>query len=309
MPRSVYFSQAVKSEQNLYEDLIIESLKIFGQDVYYIPRTLVSRDNILGEDVASKFDDAYLIEAYIENSDGFEGAGDLYQKFGLEIRDEATFIISRRQWQNLVGVWNNTVDSLKPKEGDLLFLPLSNSFFEISFVEDEQPFYQLSNLPVYKMQCSLFEYNEEDFDTGVAEIDVAQIQSSYQVGMKMVTTGGNHFTLGETITQVISSNPEVSVYGEIQTLSKLSDISTEISVSNIGVTGSSEAKSFVASDTLGVVGSESNITCHIGEIYDVDDAEVFPSDEQAENYAFEIEADGFLDFTETNPFGDVSETY
>ena len=159
MPRSVYFSQAVKSEQNLYEDLIIESLKIFGQDVYYIPRTLVSRDNILGEDRASKFDDAYLIEAYIENTDGFEGAGDLYQKFGLEIRDEATFVISRRQWQNLVGIWNNVVDTNKPQEGDLIFLPMSNSFFEISFVEDEQPFYQLSNLPVYKMQCSLFEYN------------------------------------------------------------------------------------------------------------------------------------------------------
>ena len=87
MPRNVYFSQAVKSEQNLFEDLIIESLKIYGQDVYYIPRTLVNRDNILGEDAASKFDDAYIIEMYIENIDGFEGSGDLYSKFGLEMRD------------------------------------------------------------------------------------------------------------------------------------------------------------------------------------------------------------------------------
>ena len=86
MPRNVYFSQAVRSEQNLYEDLIVESLKIFGQDVYYIPRTLVERDTILGEDPASSFDDAYLIEAYIENQDALEGAGDLYQKFGLEVR-------------------------------------------------------------------------------------------------------------------------------------------------------------------------------------------------------------------------------
>ena len=98
MPRSVFFSQAVRSEQNLYEDLVIESLKIFGQDVYYIPRTLVNRDDILNEDPASKFDDAYLIEAYLENVDGFEGQGDLFSKFGLEIRDEATFVISRRQW-------------------------------------------------------------------------------------------------------------------------------------------------------------------------------------------------------------------
>ncbi len=309
MPRSVYFSQAVRSEQNLYEDLIIESLKIFGQDVYYIPRTLVSRDNILGEDAASKFDDAYLIEAYIENTDGFEGAGDLYQKFGLEIRDEATFIISRRQWQNLVGIWNNVVETNKPQEGDLIFLPMSNSFFEISFVEDEQPFYQLSNLPVYKMQCSLFEYNEEDFDTGVNAIDVVQGQQSYQVGMNVSTSNNNHFTLGETVTQVISTNPAISVYGEIQTLTKLSDIATEISVSNIGVTGSTEAKDFIVSNSLGLVGSESNITCHIAKINDVADAEAFPSDDQAQNYAFEIEADGFLDFTETNPFGDASETY
>ena len=309
MPRSVYFSQAVKSEQNLYEDLIIESLKIFGQDVYYIPRTLVSRDNILGEDRASKFDDAYLIEAYIENTDGFEGAGDLYQKFGLEIRDEATFIISRRQWQNLVGVWNNTVETNKPQEGDLLFLPMSNSFFEISFVEDEQPFYQLSNLPVYKMQCSLFEYNEEDFETGVQAIDGVQAQQSYQVGMALSVTGGNHFTLGETVTQVISTDPAISVYGEVQTVTKTSDIIGTISVSNIGVTGSTDAKDFFVSPTVGLLGSESTNTCYITDINNVADAEVFPSDDQAENYAFEVEADGFLDFTETNPFGDASETY
>ena len=309
MPRSVYFSQAVKSEQNLYEDLIIESLKIFGQDVYYVPRTLVSRDNILGEDTASKFDDAYLIEAYIENTDGFEGSGDLYQKFGLEIRDEATFIISRRQWQNLVGVWNNTVETNKPQEGDLLFLPMSNSFFEISFVEDEQPFYQLSNLPVYKMQCSLFEYNEEDFETGVQAIDGVQAQQSYQVGMTLDVTGGNHFTLGETVTQVISTDPAISVYGEVQTVTKTSNILGTISVSNVGVTGSTDAKDFIVSGTLGLVGSESNSTCYITDINNVADEEAFPSDDQAENYAFEVEADGFLDFTETNPFGDASETY
>jgi len=309
MPRSVYFSQAVKSEQNLYEDLIIESLKIFGQDVYYIPRALVSRDDILGEDRASKFDDAYLIEAYIENTDGFEGAGDLYQKFGLEIRDEATFIISRRQWNNLVGVWNNSVETNKPQEGDLIFLPMSNSFFEISFVEDEQPFYQLSNLPVYKMQCSLFEYNDEDFDTGVDAIDVTQVQASYQVSMDITLTGGNHFTLGERVTQVISTDPAVSVYGEIQTLTKTSDIAASISVSNIGVTGSTDAKDFFVSPTVGLTGAESGHTCFISDIKNVADAEAFPSDSQAENYAFEIEADGFLDFTETNPFGDASETY
>ena len=309
MPRSVYFSQAVKSEQSLYEDLIIESLKIFGQDVYYIPRTLVSRDNILGEDTASKFDDAYLIEAYIENTDGFEGAGDLYQKFGLEIRDEATFIISRRQWQNLVGVWNNTVETHKPQEGDLIFLPMSNSFFEISFVEDEQPFYQLSNLPVYKMQCSLFEYNEEDFDTGVGAIDTVEVQNTYQVPINLTVSSGEHFKLGETVTQIISSDPAISVYGTVQTLTKTSDVVATITVSNIGVTGSTEARDFYVSETVGLVGSESGFTCYASEVLNVADSQFSPADDQGENYAFEVEADGFLDFTETNPFGDASETY
>ena len=309
MPRNVYFSQAVKSEQNLYEDLIIESLKIFGQDVYYIPRTLVNRDNIMGEDIGSKFDDAYLIEAYIENVDGFEGAGDLYNKFGLEIRDEATFIVSRRQWNNLVGFWNNQLEEPKPQEGDLLFLPMSNSFFEIMFVEDEQPFYQLSNLPVYKMQCSLFEYNDEQFETGVSEIDAKEITNAQQTQLDLTVTGGNHFTQGEIVTQVISTNPAVSVYGEVQTVTKTSDIAASITVSGIGVTGSTEAKDFFVSNTVGLTGSESNNTCFITKIHGITDSTSFPADEQAMNYEFEVAGDNFIDFTESNPFGDPSETY
>ena len=309
MPRSVYFSQSVASEQSVYEDLIIESLKIYGQDVYYIPRTIVDRDTILGEDKASKFDDAYMIEAYIENPEGFDGSGDLYQKFGLEIRDEATFIIARKQWTNLVGVWNNNVETIRPMEGDLIFLPMTNKFFEISFVEHEQPFYQLSNLPVYKLNCSLFEYNEEDFDTGVGEIDVTEIKNAYQVPITVSLAGGNHFELGEIVTQVITTDPAVSVYGTIQTLTKTSDIAATIGVSNIGVTGSTEAKDFIISPTLGLTGSKSSNTCIITSMDDVADNTSFASDGGASNNAFEADADGFLDFSENNPFGDPSETY
>ena len=309
MPRSVYFSQSVASEQSVYEDLIIESLKIYGQDIYYIPRTLVDRDTILGEDRASKFDEAYMIEAYIENPEGFDGSGDLYQKFGLEIRDEATFIIARKQWTNLVGVWNNAVDSIRPMEGDLIFLPMTNKFFEISFVEHEQPFYQLSNLPVYKLNCSLFEYNEEDFDTGVDAIDITELKNTYQVPITVSLTGGNHFDVGELVTQVITTDPAVSVYGTIQTLTKTSDTLATISVSNIGVTGSTEAKDFIISPTLGLTGSKSGNTCIITAIDDVADNTSFASDGGASNNAFEADADGFLDFSENNPFGDPSETY
>jgi len=308
MPRNVYFSQAVKSEQNLYEDLVIESLKIFGQDVYYLPRTLVSRDDILGEDTASKFDDAYIIEAYIENAEGFEGAGDLYQKFGLEIRDEATFIISRKQWQKLIGFWNNEVDYPVPYEGDLLFLPMSNKFFEIMFVEHEQPFYQLSNLPVYKLQCSLYEYNEEDFETGIDEIDITQVKLSYQVSIDYSTSGGAHFQIGELVSQTVSSG--IVVFGEVATVVKTSDVIGAITVSNIGVTGIEEARDFIVSSTAPLVGAISTSSCTITKIYDIGDTEnVFPSDGGAGNVAFEIDADSFLDFTEANPFGDPSENY
>ena len=312
MARSVYFSQAVKSEQNLYEDLVIESLKIFGQDVYYMPRTMVSRDFVLGEDRASKFNDAYLIEAYIENSDGFEGAGDLYSKFGLEIRDEATFIISRRQWEKYIGFWNSaSVVSPKPLEGDILFLPMTNKFFEISFVEHEQPFYQLSNLPVYKLQCSLFEYNEEDFETGVDGIDVSQVTNSYQVTVEYTCTANTHPLQGEILTQILTTDPSTSVFGEIQTVDKLSTTTGRIGISNIGVTGVAEARDFKVSTTLTAVGGTSSNAITITKVYDIGDNSIYvdPTDDQSGSLTFEVEADGFLDFTESNPFGDASDNY
>jgi len=311
MPRNVYFSQAVKSEQNLYEDLIIESLGIYGQDVYYIPRTLVNRDNILGEDPASKFDDAYLMEMYIENAEGFEGAGDLYSKFGLEIRDDATFIVSRRRWESRIGVFSSNLVDPRPQEGDLIFLPMTNSFFEISFVEDDSPFYQLSNLPVYKMQCQLFEFNDEEFDTGVAEIDDKTVQSAYQLSMDVNITGGNHYEVGETVRQTVSDG--VVVFGEVAARTKVSDTSSQIYVANIGATGTTEYKSFIESLSAPLVGDNTGYSGTINAIYDsIADASsgrVFSTDEAAQNMDFEIDADGFIDFSESNPFGDPSETY
>jgi len=314
MPRNVYFSQAVKSEQNLYEDLIIESLGIYGQDVYYIPRTLVNRDNVLNEDPASSFDDAYLLEMYIENTEGFEGAGDLYSKFGLEIRDDATFIVSRRRWETRVGIFSDNLDDPRPQEGDLIFLPMTNSFFEISFVEDDSPFYQLSNLPVYKMQCTLFEYNDEDFDTGITAVDDATAKVAYQLPMNITITGGNHFEVGETIEQVlvaaVGETPAVKVFGEVQQRTKTSDIISKIFVSNIGASGTTTAKDFTVGGTI--TGLTSGYTGTIATIYsDLTDTtgQAWATDEAAQNIDFELDADGFIDFSESNPFGDPSETY
>tara|TARA_B100000927_G_scaffold83788_1_gene67251 strand:- start:3899 stop:4873 length:975 start_codon:yes stop_codon:yes gene_type:complete len=324
MPRNVYFSQAVKSEQQLYEDLIIESLKIYGQDVYYIPRTLVNRDNILGEDSASKFDDAYLIEAYIENIDGFEGAGDLFSKFGVEIRDEAQFIISRKVWERRVGIYERVGDAegIKPVEGDLLFLPMTNSFFEITFVEDDKPFYQLSDLPVYKLSCALFEYSEEDFDTGVQEIDEEINTVSYQQVMRVNITENIPFKTGEDVKQIhvaeVKDNSgnvttaEVATIGEVANVEDVSSTQQRLFISNIGVTNSTEDKGFFVSTTVPLKGITSGNNGFIFEILsEVTDSSglSFATDEAAMNYEIEAFADGFIDFSEANPFGDPSETY
>ena len=148
MARNVYFNDKVRSEQNLYEDIVIESLKIYGQDVYYLPRDIVAEDKIFGDDIPSRFNSSYKIEMYLENIEGVDGEGDLFTRFGVEIRDEATFVVSRRRWTQTVARMDNNVTSVRPLEGDLIYLPLTNKLFQINFVEHEHPFYQLSNLPV-----------------------------------------------------------------------------------------------------------------------------------------------------------------
>lgn len=180
MARNLYFSDAVRSEQELYENIIIESLKMYGQDVYYLPRDLVNEDKILGDDVASKFNSSYKVEMYIENVDGFDGDGDLFTKFGVEIRDQATFVVARRRWSDTVTRYDNEITGNRPREGDLIYLPMSKSMFQIMAVEHEQPFYQLRDLPTYKLRAELFEYTSEEFDTDITDIDAIERDFAYQ---------------------------------------------------------------------------------------------------------------------------------
>ena len=169
------------SEKTLYEDLIIEGLKIYGQDCYYLPRTLINRDLILGEDVASKFNAAYLLEMYMETTEGFAGSQEIINKFGLEIRDDTTFMISKRRWQDSVDDPATMIVDGRPNEGDIIYMPLMNGFFEIQFVEDQEPFFQLGNLPVYQLRCTRWEYSNEQLNTGVNAIDSAEEQYSLDV--------------------------------------------------------------------------------------------------------------------------------
>ena len=170
MPTNVYFDTGTKSEQRLYEDLIIEQLKIYGQDVFYLPRKIANKDTIFGEDPASSFDDSYIIEMYVDNVDGYMGEQEIIKKFGLELRDDIVFTLSKTRWESLV-LNNADLTADRPQEGDLVYFPTTNAFFEIQFVEHEQPFYQQSALPVYKLSCTRFEYSSERLDTGIAAID------------------------------------------------------------------------------------------------------------------------------------------
>jgi len=177
MATNFYFqsgnTSGTTNEQRLLEDLIIESIKIYGHDVYYLPRTSVNQDDILGEDVLSQFDNAYPVEMYLTNIQGWEGNGELFTKFGINVTDQATFVVSKRRWEDVVGSQPEELLQLpkRPAEGDLIYLPKTNSMFEIKFVQHLDPFYQLGKFYIYSMSCELYQYSSENFATGLEEID------------------------------------------------------------------------------------------------------------------------------------------
>ena len=170
-----YFQQGSKSEQSLVQSLINEQLKIYGVDVHFMPRTYVSSDSVLREVSASSFKDAYPIEAYIDNFDGYGDNPTLLSKFGIESTNEVTLIISKERFENYISPLMKNEENIKlstrPKEGDLIYFPFGDRLFEIKYVEHEKPFYMLKNTYVYELRCELFRYEDEVIDTGVDEID------------------------------------------------------------------------------------------------------------------------------------------
>jgi hypothetical protein len=198
MSTNFYFqngnTSGTTNEQRLLEDLIIESIKIYGHDVYYLPRRSMKQDEILGEDVMSRFENAYPIEMYLANVQGWEGNGDLFTKFGIQLTDQATFAVSKRRWEESIGFENEIHLQLpgRPAEGDIIYLPKTNSFFEIKYVQHLDPFYQLGKFYLYSMQCELFVYSSEDFDTGVEEIDaIENIKSQNLFEYQILTQTGD----------------------------------------------------------------------------------------------------------------------
>lgn len=203
MATNPFFNQKYPAEQNLIEDITIETIRMMGQDMVYVPREMIKEDKIFGEARKYKFKDAFPIEMYIESVNGFEGEGDVLSKFGIQVKDKVTLIVSKKRFESVVSQIRTEIT--RPREGDLIYFPLSNSLFEINFTEHENPFYVLGKRYTYKLTCELFTYDHSTMDTGVSEIDDVETQQN-RVTKEILLAGITGITFvsfyeGETFTQ------------------------------------------------------------------------------------------------------------
>lgn len=292
MATNIFFNQNARNEQSLFEDLIIESLKIYGQDLYYLPRDLVNVDPFLGDDIPSRFNSSYRLEMYIENADGYDGDGDLMTKFGVELRDNVTLIVSRRRWKQTVARHDNEISSVRPREGDLIYVPLSKTMFEIMRVEHEQPFFQINNVPTYKLVCEKFEYSDEQLDTGVVTIDDIETVG-YQQILTLADSADTSFLIGAIVRQQLAGGVEVT--GEI---TAYNDSDNLLYVTHIG-----------SNDDGFHLFAEDRVITSLDEDSDVITRMVTSVGETLNQVTAQNEdfADiDFIDFSETNPFGEPS---
>ena len=305
MPTNVYFTHGTKNEQYLVEDLIIESLKIYGNEFMYIPRTLVSKDEILGEDRLSKFTSSFPIEMYFENVDSLDGQGAFIQKFGLMMEQSATLVVARRRWDQLVGRYGQTIIPTRPCEGDLIYFPLTKGLFEIKFVKHQDPFYQLGKLYVFKLQVELFQYASEKIDTGIAEIDAFETLKTFttnttrspagEVTSITVTSQGSGYTSVPTVSFTSASGIDAAataVLGSGSTAGKV----IRINITNPG-TGYQTAP---AVNITGGGGSNAAATASID--INIDKVNSF-----GDNNKFKTQSQDVL-FSVTNPFGEIDNT-
>jgi|TARA_R110000787_G_scaffold23847_3_gene67998 hypothetical protein len=314
---------AISTEQNLYADLVAEAIQIHGHDVYYLDRTLVAEDTVLGEDSLSKFNTQSLIEMYMEDSGGgFAGEKELMSQFGLQNLSEATFVVSKTRFQEKtkqiqieagtdstssgsILLESGTIDSTsklegsnfyivnetdatdadRPQEGDAIYHPTLKKLFEINFVDHDEPFYQLDSNPVYKMRCRLFDYGSEALDTGITEIDA--IESSLSVA-----SSDYQLTLEQSTGTTINQGIRI-VYDTSEDSGLLLD---ETDSDNI--IGEDETTLGGESILLETGGDEFLIQ----EDYIIGD---MSTDKTAQNELFETLDDTVLDFSESNPFGDA----
>ncbi len=288
----------ITQEQLLVEDLLIESLQIYGMDVYYLPRTVRDGnqiDYIYGEDTLKEYLTAHPIEMYLENVTGMDGEGDFITKFGLEIRDEITMLVSRRRFAYATSTSNLT----RPREGDLIYLPMMKNFFEITFVEsenDQAMFYTLgrgrdANIYVYAIKLKQFVFSNEIISTGFSEVD-NQIRDNYPRTRITLTTGSKIFANDEIIYQGTSLANATA-----QAIVHSSDtLGTNKYVDIIRVQGD-----FISANVKGQTSGAVWMANVVSDTATMNDA----FEDIVDNNRIETESDGILDWTETNPFGEA----
>jgi len=304
-------------DQKLVESIVIESIKSFGIDVHYMPRTEVNTDSIFGEDRISKFEDARMVEVYIKSIDGFEGDGTFVSNFGLEVRDQITFTISRRRFIDLNFETGNR--DKEPLEGDLIFFPLSDSLFEIKHVQDTNVFYQMGGLQTFDLVCELFEYSDEAIDTGIEELDKIEREESFSIKFTL-GTGAGTFTVGEQVYQGSTGYANSAIKGEVFDWNSSTSLLT---VGNIIGTFDEDNQMYeypfsialedgttllLEDETTNTPNSstEGKLFFESGASYATTsfDDKVISTDAYANNVGIETVADDILDFTEGNPFSE-----
>tara|TARA_A100001035_G_scaffold65240_1_gene49695 strand:+ start:263 stop:1933 length:1671 start_codon:yes stop_codon:yes gene_type:complete len=266
MALNPFFLQGSPGEQRLIQNLINEQLQIYGVEVTYIPRKFVNKQSIIEEVQSSKFDDNFLIEAYVNTYEGYSGAGDIMTKFGVSLRDEITLTISKERFEDFIAPFLNDDEyelATRPREGDLIFFPLGTRLFEVKFVEHEQPFYQLGKNYVYQLQCELFEYEDEVIDTGVDEIDQEIEDEGFITTLNLVGSG-----VTATATAAISVNS-----GYLNSITLLNDGSgytgtPTVSISTSRVSGGTNASAVaITTERSGVFSIKEIILTNPGSGY------------------------------------------
>ena len=283
MALNTYFSQGTTGEQDLTQSLVNEQIKMFGKNVYYIPRTLVKNDTVFGEDTMSKFDDAFEIEAFIEDNSGFRGDGDMFTKFGVQIADQATFVISRTRFTEAVDDNATLIVEGRPNEGDLVYFPLANKIFEIQFVEYEVPFFTLGKIYTWGLRCELFQYSDEDIDTGIAEVDAIEVNYANAISVNVAEGGSGDFVAEEIVT---GGNSNVTA-----TVKSWNSATRQLVVYN-------RSGIFSIPETL--TGNTSSAAWTSATYNTLNNT----NDESQSNWAIETQSDAIIDFSEGNPFGE-----
>jgi hypothetical protein len=284
MATNLYFQNVTShAQQELINSLTSEVIQIHGMDVFYIPRELVKEDVLLGEDVLNKFSTAYEIEMYMKGTEGFTGEGDLVSKFGLDVRDEVIFTVHKDRFEL-------STDMAKPLEGDLIFLPISKGLFEIKFVEHEQPFYQAGKNYSFDLTCELYQYSEEQLETGITDIDNIEREQSAAIDLVMTAGGSGSFSADEAVYQGTSL---ANATGK-----------------GMVVSWDSTTRALRVNDTSGTFAASTNVTGEIsGAVWSqasAADYQELPTTPFADNKEFETDGDTILDFSEANPFGEVT---